>query len=176
MNHQHDNRNEVRFCSGCGARVRLQQAEGKQRPVCPQCGRVHFRDPKVAVGVLVVEAGKALLVRRRHEPLQGGWSLPAGFVDGGEDPRRAAERECSEETGYRVTTAELIDIVYGREHAAGADLMLVYRARLKAGEPRAGDDAAEVAFFAADELPELAFESTQRTMQRWAKGELTSVL
>lgn len=176
MSHEHDNRNEVRFCSACGARVQVQQAAGKERPVCPRCGQVHFQDPKVAAGVLVVDSGEALLVRRSHEPLRGAWSLPAGFVDGGEDPRQAAARECFEETGCEVTIAELIDIIYGREHAAGADLMLVYRGRVEAGEPRAGDDAAEVAFFAADELPELAFESTQRTLQRWAEGELGSVL
>lgn len=176
MNHEHDNRPRIRFCTACGAPAEPRQAQGKTRPVCTECGQVHFQDPKVAAGVLVIREGEALLVRRRYEPLAGQWSLPAGFVDAGEDPRRAAERECLEETGLHAEVEDLVDVIYGREHAAGADLMLVYRAGLAGGEPRAEDDAADVRFFASRDLPELAFESTRRVLQRWADGELTRML
>lgn len=176
MSHEHDNRPAIRYCSACGAPVEPREALGKMRLVCTECGQVQFRDPKVAAGVIVIRDGEALLVRRRHDPLAGQWSLPAGFVDGGEDPRRAAERECLEETGLEVEVADLVDVIYGREHAAGADLMLVYRAGLIRGEPRADDDASEVRFFGPQELPALAFESTRRVLQRWADGELSRVL
>ncbi len=176
MSHEHDNRPPIRFCTACGAPVEPKEALGKTRPVCTECGQVHFRDPKLAAGVLVIREGEALLVRRRHEPLAGQWSLPAGFVDGGEDPRRAAERECREETGLEVEVKDLVDVIYGREHAAGADLMLVYRAGLVGGQPTAGDDAAEAHFFGPAELPGLAFDSTRRVLRRWADGELRRVL
>lgn len=176
MTHEHDNRPPLRFCSVCGAELERREAHGKRRPVCPQCGQVHFRDPKVAAGVLVLDGGRVLLVRRRHEPEVGRWSLPAGFVDAGEDPRRAAERECREETGYVAEAGDLIHVGYGREHAAGADLTLVYRAELVGGRAEPNDDADVVKFFRGDDLPPLAFEPTKSVLQRWVQDELYSVL
>ncbi|MDX1600714.1 MAG: NUDIX hydrolase [Anaerolineales bacterium] len=174
--HEHDNRPPVRFCSACGAELERREAQGKIRPVCAQCGRIHFRDPKVAAGVLVLSEDRALLVRRRHEPQAGRWSLPAGFVDAGEDPRRAAERECREETGHLVEAGELVYIGYGREHAAGADITLVYQAELVGGKARASDDADAVRFVAPEDLPPLAFEPTEVVLGRWVEDELRGVL
>lgn len=176
MIHQHDNRAAVRFCSACGAELEQRQAQGKLRPVCPACGQVHFEDPKVAAAVLVIVDGRVLLVRRRHEPLAGRWSLPAGFVDAGEDPRAAAARECGEETGCTVEVGELVYVGYGREHEAGADLTLVYLAELSQGRPAAHDDVDKADFFAADQIPPLAFESTAEVLRRWSEGQIGSVL
>jgi ADP-ribose pyrophosphatase YjhB (NUDIX family) len=157
----------VRFCPACGQPVELRQAFGRVRPVCPSCGRIHFDDPKVAAGVLVVQDAQILLVRRAIEPQQGRWSLPAGFVDAGEDPRQAAARECREETGLEVETTDVLDVFSGREHAQGADIVLVFAAIVVGGSLSPGDDADAVAFFAPDELPELAFQATRRSIERW---------
>ena len=138
---------------------------GKLRPVCPACGYVHFEDPKVAAGVLVEQDGCLLFVRRRNEPGRGLWSLPSGFVDAGEDPRRAAERECREETGLEVRVTGLADIQYGREHPRGADLVLYYRAEVAGGELIPGDDADQVRYFPLDAPPPLAFEATRRVLE-----------
>jgi ADP-ribose pyrophosphatase YjhB (NUDIX family) len=115
-----------------------------------------------------------LLVRRSIEPQQGGWSLPAGFVDAGEDVRLAAQREALEETGLQVETTELLDVFSGREHPAGADIVLVFLARPLGGDLRPGDDAEDVAFFGPDELPELAFEATRRSLDAWRSRSLDS--
>jgi ADP-ribose pyrophosphatase YjhB (NUDIX family) len=120
----------VHFCPACGHPVELRLAFGQMRPVCPSCGRIHFDDPKVAAGVLVIRDGKVLLVRRALEPQQGRWTLPAGFVDAGEDPRLAAARECNEETGLDVETTGVLDVFSGREHPQGADIVLVFTAGL----------------------------------------------
>jgi ADP-ribose pyrophosphatase YjhB (NUDIX family) len=128
---------------------------------------VYFRDPKVAAAALVEREGKVLLVRRVNVPEQGKWSLPAGFVDRGEDPRRAAERECLEETGLVVRAGELMDVIYGAEHAAGADLVLVYRAEISEGDVHAQDDADAAAFFGPGEIPPLAFQATRRALDQW---------
>ncbi len=69
-----------------------------------------------------------LLVQRVNEPGQGLWTIPAGFVDAREDPARAAERECLEETGLVVVVDQLLGVVAGREHPNGADMVLAYRA------------------------------------------------
>lgn len=140
--------------------MKLEFAHHRERPVCPSCGWMHFADPKVAAGILVEMDGKVLLVKRINEPFKGLWTLPAGFVDADEDPARAAERECLEETGLSVQTTDLLDIRWGREHERGADFVIFYTGQVTGGELQAGDDAEDVDWFERDHLPELAFKST----------------
>lgn len=134
---------------------------GKIRPVCPQCQWIHFEDPKVAAAILLERAGRVLLVRRVNEPFRGLWTLPAGFVNAGEDPAEAAARECLEETGLSVRVTRVLDIVPGREHERGADFVIVYSAEVTGGDLRAADDADAVEWFRRDELPPLAFRATR---------------
>jgi ADP-ribose pyrophosphatase YjhB (NUDIX family) len=134
---------------------------GKERGVCPQCHWIHFADPKVAAAVLIERDRSVLLVRRVNEPFRGLWTLPAGFVDANEDPARAAERECWEETGLTVRVQRVLDVVAGREHPRGADFVIVYVAEIVGGELQAGDDADRVEWFDRDDLPQLAFNATR---------------
>lgn len=157
----------AQFCLRCGHALEERPAAGALRPVCPQCGRVHFFDPKVAVGVVVEQAGRLLLIRRRHDPEQGKWSIPAGFMDAGEDPARAAEREGLEETGLKLRVTQLVE-VYGRQGPTeAADILIIYQAEVVGGALAPGDDADEAAFFGPGRLPELAFASTHRVVAQW---------
>jgi ADP-ribose pyrophosphatase YjhB (NUDIX family) len=131
---------------------------------------VHFEDPKVAAAALVERDGRLLLVRRTNNPARGQWTLPAGFVDADEDPQAAAARECLEETGLEVRVTRLLDVIAGREHPRGASIVIVYLAEAVGGDLKAGDDADEVAFFPADDLPALAFRATRQAVERWADG------
>jgi 8-oxo-dGTP diphosphatase len=155
------------YCLRCGHALEERLADGALRPVCPQCGRVHFFDPKVAVGVVVEHEGRLLLVRRRNAPEQGKWAIPAGFVDAGEDPARAAEREGLEETGLQLRVTALVEVYARQGPTEGADILIIYRAEVVGGMLAASDDAVEVAYFAPDDLPELAFASTHRVVARW---------
>jgi ADP-ribose pyrophosphatase YjhB (NUDIX family) len=141
------------------------------RPACPACGWIFFADPKVAAGVLVEQDGAVLLVRRINEPGRGLWSFPAGFVDARENPARAAERECLEETGLVVTVTGLGTLVAGREHERGADIILVYHAVVTGGVLQAGDDADMVSFFPRDALPPLAFRATEEALNLIQRDE-----
>jgi len=114
----------------------------------------------VAAGVLVEQNSKVVLVRRVFPPAEGRWSIPAGFVNARENPEVAAVRECLEETGLRVRLTGLANLIYGREHPRGADLMLIYHAEVIDGQLQAGDDADEVGYFSRDALPPLAFRAT----------------
>jgi len=159
---------DFNFCPRCGHALERRQVYGALRPVCPSCGRVHFIDPKVAVGVMIEDAGRLLLIKRGNDPEQGKWSMPAGFVDAGEDPAQAAAREALEETGLQVRVTGLVD-VYARVRVTdGADILIVYQAQVTGGKMSPGDDAAEVRYFGPDErLPELAFDSTEQIISRW---------
>ncbi len=137
----------INFCVRCGSKLTHDEIFGRTRPVCPSCGWIYFSDPKVAVAVLVMKDNQVLLVQRINPPFQGFWTLPAGFMDGDEEPGDAARRECLEETGLIVETGELIELVSGREHEQGADIVLVFQAKLTGGKIQAGDDAAKAEFF-----------------------------
>jgi 8-oxo-dGTP diphosphatase len=158
---------ELNYCPHCGHALEDREAFGRVRRFCPVCDVIVFREHKVAAGVLVEQEGRVLLVRRRLNPRQGMWTFPAGFVDFDEDPAEAAVRECCEETGLEVEITGLLDVVAGREHERGADIVVVYCARLVGGELEAADDADRVAFFAPDELPPLAFRATQVALDKW---------
>jgi ADP-ribose pyrophosphatase YjhB (NUDIX family) len=137
----------------------------KPRRACPACDFIYFTDPKVGVGVLVVQEGKVLLVRRTMMPEKGKWSIPAGFLDHGEDPQITAVREALEETNLHVAI-EALEGVYHNPGPGGASIFILYRARLLGGELHPGDDADAAAFFPLDQLPELAFASTQDALQK----------
>jgi ADP-ribose pyrophosphatase YjhB (NUDIX family) len=156
----------IQFCILCGTRVNQEEKFGRLRPVCPSCGWIYFTDPKVAAAVVIIQNGRVLLTRRINEPFQGYWTLPAGFMDAGENPEETARRECLEETGLQVKITGLADLISGREHQHGADLVIVYEAEITGGILQAGDDADQVAFFPLNDLPALAFAATQKTLQK----------
>lgn len=155
---------EIRYCLRCGEHLVRGEKYGKLRPICPDCGWVYFPDPKVAVAVLVEVDSQVLLVRRAVDPERGRWTLPAGFVDAGEDPARAAERECLEETGLIVQVDRLLDVIAGQEHERGAHILIVYRGEVVSGDLLPGDDVDRVRYFSRPDLPPLAFESTMQIL------------
>ena len=139
---------------------------GVARRHCAACGHIHYADPKVAVGVAVFRDDRLLLVRRVMNPGRGRWALPGGYLDAGEDPRAAAAREAEEEAGVRVRVEGVLD-VFANPPADGGAIFLLYAATWQAGEPSPGDDADAAQFFGRDELPPLAFASTDRVIAGW---------
>jgi len=158
---------ELNYCPRCGHALVTKKAFGRARRFCPVCETIVFREHKVAAGVIVEREGHVLLVRRRLDPRQGLWTFPGGFVDFGETPAEAAVRECWEETGLRVEITGLLAVVGGHEHRAGADIVIVYRARRIDGDLRPADDVDRVGFFAPQNLPPLAFDATRETLRQW---------
>jgi len=157
---------EINYCPRCGSAITHETRFGKVRPACPQCGWIYFANPKVAAAVLVEQNGCVLLIRRANDPFRGLWTLPAGFVDAGEDPARAAERECLEETGLSVRVTSVLDVIAGLEHPRGANITIFYGAETLSGQLTPQDDADQAAFFPLDALPPLAFEATKRILER----------
>ena len=161
---------EVNYCLRCGSPLVVEVRFGRLHPVCLACGWIYFADPKVAAAALILQSERVLLVRRANDPQRGLWTLPAGFVDAGEDPAQAVERECLEETGLQVRVMGLLDVMPGLEHTRGAHILIVYQAEVLAGELAANDDVDQAAFFPLDELPPLAFSTTQKILGRFIKS------
>ena len=84
----------MKFCSCCGAEVRLLVPAGdnRERHVCVQCEVIHYHNPRIITGCLPVHEDRVLLCRRAIEPRQGCWTLPAGFLELGETVADGAAR------------------------------------------------------------------------------------
>jgi 8-oxo-dGTP pyrophosphatase MutT (NUDIX family) len=68
-----------------------------------------LRFPRSSVGAVVADERHVLLLwRHRFATGTWGWEIPAGWSDIDEDPAIAVRREIEEETGYRVSTVELL--------------------------------------------------------------------
>lgn len=152
-------------CQRCGGDTTVRRVDGRERPVCRDCGAVTYLDPKLAVAVVIERDGAILLGRRGPGARAAGkWSFPAGFVERGEPVEAAAIRETREETGLLVELDRLI----GLYSQAGETVVLaVYAATAAAGETVAGDDLDEIGWFLLDALPELAFPHDARLVADW---------
>lgn len=163
-----DGRKPYSYCPHCRAELQDAFVFGRTRKLCPECGFVHFLDPKVGAGVLAEQDAKVVLVRRAVVPALGSWCLPSGFVEYDEAPAEAAVRECLEETGLKVQLTDLLEVSQYVNDARGPGILILYRGQVVGGAPRPGDDASEVGFFGPDELPdEIAFPSNRRALARW---------
>ena len=153
-----------KFCPRCSAPLELRNVEGKDRPVCPQCSRIVYHDPKVTASAVVERGRKVLMVRRGEEPGLGLWSLPGGYVDRGEVVERAAEREVLEETGLKVAVTGLVGVF----SEPGEPVILVtYDSRIVGGVLKPGSEVQEVDFFSLGALPPLAFPRDRRIVETW---------
>ena len=113
--------------------------------------------PIVGVGAVIVESGRAVVVRRAAEPLTGAWSIPGGVLELGETLRAGVAREALEETGLTVEVREVLDvfdrILPDRDGRTQFHYVLIDFLCVRiAGELRAGADAAEARWLSAAEL------------------------
>jgi 8-oxo-dGTP diphosphatase len=157
-----------RFCPRCATEL----AHDHECVSCPACGFVtHSNSEPTACALCVDEEGRLLLVRRAHDPHGGTWDLPGGFLEEAEHPLDALRRELHEETGLEVEPGEFVGIWldrYGDAPNAPTTLNLYWTARVVGGEPEAGDDAAELRWFAPDELPpddEIGFPNVREVLR-----------
>lgn len=159
---------ESMFCLRCGKPLTPREAGGRLRPACGACGWVHWADPKVATAVVIEHDGGLLLGRRAIDPGSGKWSFPAGYVDRGEVVEEAAVREVREELGVDVALDGLVGVYSTRGRPV---ILIVFRGRLATGTPRPTSEVDEVAVFAAEELPEMAFENDYRIVRDWLAAQ-----
>jgi ADP-ribose pyrophosphatase YjhB (NUDIX family) len=113
--------------------------------------------PIVGVGVVVWKGDQVLLIRRGRPPREGSWSLPGGRQKLGETTRDTAIREVGEEAGIEIAVGHLLDVIdsivpddQGRIHYHYT--LVDFDAEWRAGEARAGGDAAALEWADAGDL------------------------
>ena len=151
---------QFKHCPLCGTQLALKEKGGKQRPACPTCHFVQFRNPAPGAVVLIEKDGQVLLGRRSGSYGAGKWCLPMGFIEFDEDFLTAAIREVKEETGLDVEIRSILSVVSNFLSPRLHTLAIVLLARVIGGELRAADDLEAVEWFPLSEpLPEMAFEA-----------------
>jgi mutator protein MutT len=113
--------------------------------------------PYVGVGAVIVQDGRVLLVKRKHEPQAGQWSIPGGAVEVGETLEGCLVREMAEETGLEIGVGPVIEvfdrIMRDEEGRVEYHFVLVdYLCRPVAGELCPGSDVADAVFVDPREL------------------------
>ena len=157
----------MKFCARCGGTVtrKTPRGDNRRRFICDACGAVHYQNPKIVVGCVPERDGRILLCKRAIEPRSGYWTVPAGFMELGESIAEGAARETREEACAEVELGHLfasVDVIEaGQVH-------LFFTARLLGGFA-AGDETADAALFAPDEIPwpEIAFLSGRFALEKF---------
>jgi 8-oxo-dGTP diphosphatase len=128
--------------------------------------------PVVGVGGVIIDNGRALLIRRGSEPLRGEWSIPGGTLELGESLQEGVARELREETGLQVRVLELIEVfdrIFPDDVSRSSErkpqprfhfVIVDYLCERIGGEPRAGSDVTHVAFATEDQLSQYHLTET----------------
>ena len=129
-----------------------------------------YATPKIDVRGGVFDQDKVLLVRERSD---GKWTLPGGWVDIGDGPSFAVEREIREESGYLAKAVKLAALFDKNNPAHGhpPSILHIYKlfflCELTGGTPTISNETDGVDFFPVSSLPPLSTgRATQSEIER----------
>jgi nucleotide sugar dehydrogenase len=119
-----------------------------------------WRNPAVAVNIIVKVERKILLIKRRLEPFKGLWSLPGGYVEYGETVEDAAKREVKEECGLDIQPSRIVGLYSDlKRHPWKHAVAICYAAKKVKGQIKSRSKEGNVDFFEINRIPkELAFD------------------
>lgn len=167
---------KYKYCPLCKSNLSTKKVDGQTRRVCPACGWVDYANPLPSVAVLVQDAGRILLVRRRVAPGKNKWALPSGFIEQNEIPEQAAVRELREETNLHGEVDHLIGVYTEPTQRYGSVLLIGYTLRARHGTLKPGSDSQDARFFPCNELPPIPFASHRAIIQDGLTCENTTTL
>lgn len=160
---------ETRFCNICGHSVefRVPADDHLPRHVCPNCGHVQYRNPKVIVGVIPEwRDGRVLMCRRNIEPRRGLWTFPAGFMEMGETSAAGAAREAREESLAEVEVGPLLMVM---NVPYVSQVYMVHCGRLLSERFGPTPESSEVVLMREDEIPwdDIAFPTIWHSLRHF---------
>jgi ADP-ribose pyrophosphatase YjhB (NUDIX family) len=159
---------EVNYCLRCGTKLHRITAlnETGERLACSSCQFIHYENPKVIVGCLVIDADRILMCQRAIEPSRGLWTPPAGFLENQESLEMGAVREVREETGVLLDPESLIPHVI-TTLIDFQQVYILFRANTGSSIPSAGPESLKAEFFPRSEVPwdQLAFRGMRQYLE-----------
>ncbi|GLV80043.1 NUDIX hydrolase [Streptomyces hygroscopicus subsp. hygroscopicus] len=105
-------------------------------------------------GVIVDDAGRALLIKRRDN---GKWEPPGGVLEREETIPEALQREVLEETGIKIALPATLTGVY--KNMTGLIVSMVFRCEALDGTPTTGAETRALRWATREEVTELADEA-----------------
>lgn len=113
--------------------------------------------PVVAVGVIIQDGPRLILVQRDKEPSKDLWTFPGGAVELGESLHEAARREAWEETNLQVEIGQVATVI---DHVVRDEVGRVqyhyvivdYMAWPIGGALQAGTDVRDARWFGLEDL------------------------
>ncbi|PIE32201.1 hypothetical protein CSA56_16475 [candidate division KSB3 bacterium] len=129
----------------------------------PQKNRQYPAFPIPAVGAILLNADRVLLIQRGQPPAKGQWTLPGGTIEVGESPEAALKREVWEECQLDISVGMLATIFNKvirdeQKRIAYHYLILDYLVRSQIERPwkellpQPGSDVMDARWIALDEL------------------------
>jgi 8-oxo-dGTP diphosphatase len=111
----------------------------------------------VAVGVLLLDGDRILLIQRAKPPAAGKWSVPGGKVELGESLEEAALRELREETNLSCTLGPIVEVLDRVVRNAQDEIefhyvILDFVGKDPAGDLRASSDCLDARFVSLQDL------------------------
>ena len=150
---------KYKYCPMCATPLTEKYIFEANCKACPNCGFIHFLDPKVVTVVVVGHEGKVLLGKRNINPGKGMWSIPGGYVNQGEKwkmpPFAKLRKKATLIFGWTAYSGVYSD--NGLPYVLAA-----YYARVVGDDVSAlttqPEEVAELGFFPFNDTPPLAFE------------------
>ena len=130
--------------------------------------REYPQSPIVAVGAVILDGDRIVLVQRNREPSRGLWTFPGGAVELGESIQDAVRREALEETGLVVEVGEVATAIDHIVRDADGQVLyhyiiVDYLARPRGGTLRAGSDVSDARWATLADLE--ALEMTAKAQE-----------
>ena len=131
--------------------------------------------PIVAVGAIIMDGDRIVLIRRAKEPARGLWTFPGGAVELGEPVRDAARREVREETGLEIEVGEVAVVLDSVVHDPDGTVhyhyvIIDFYARLVGGELLPGTDVSDVRWASLSDVETLPMTDKAQEIARRLLG------
>lgn len=153
---------DIKYCTQCGEKVSciIPSNDTFQRHICNKCGFIHYQNPKIVVGCIAYKGDEILLCKRSIEPRSGLWTVPAGFLENGENTRNGAQRETLEEACAEV---KINNLFFVANLTKSNQIYMLYLAEIKNINFIPNIESSEVCFFSENEIPwdTIAFHSVK---------------
>jgi 8-oxo-dGTP diphosphatase len=158
---------DYQYCPFCKKELKIKIEEDKPRKWCPDCDWTYYPRVAMSVSALIKKDNQVLMVKRARQPFKGTWVLPAGFLDYGEHPMQALEREIKEETNLKVKQSKFLKFYQVKDDPrAMGHIHFCYQVTVKNGELKTDtDENHDIKWFEINNLPDIGFQTHQQVVK-----------